>query len=120
MCSTKSGEFCSKPRTSNTLVYFCKNGYYKKTIPVAKVILKPITGRRHQLRVHCRDINHPIFGDFTYGNDHDRKVDRMYLHAIRIVVPYQLDLKTSDPFVGEHFEGLTIDLENIYSKIQSI
>ncbi|NUN68440.1 MAG: RluA family pseudouridine synthase [Bacteroidetes bacterium] len=27
------------------------------------------TGRTHQIRVHCAHINHPVFGDATYGGD---------------------------------------------------
>lgn len=31
--------------------------------------LHPITGRTHQLRVHCAYIGHPILGDPQYGNE---------------------------------------------------
>ncbi len=41
------------------------------------VILKPQTGRTHQLRVHMAYINCPIFGDRVYGT----ASDRLYLHA---------------------------------------
>ena len=33
------------------------------------VELHPITGRTHQLRVHCAHIGHPILGDPQYGNE---------------------------------------------------
>jgi len=33
----------------------------------ALVELSPITGRRHQLRQHCKHIAHPIIGDVRYG-----------------------------------------------------
>lgn len=36
-------------------------------IDVTKVILHPITGRRHQLRVHMALSGFPILGDSTYG-----------------------------------------------------
>jgi len=36
-------------------------------IDVTKVILHPITGRRHQLRVHMALTGYPILGDSTYG-----------------------------------------------------
>ncbi len=31
--------------------------------------LQPLTGRTHQLRVHCAEIGAPILGDFKYGID---------------------------------------------------
>lgn len=48
------------------------------------LLLKPLTGRTHQLRVHLEYINTPIVGDRVYG----RKVasDRLYLHALRLEV----------------------------------
>ncbi len=36
-------------------------------IPVTRIRLTPITGRTHQLRVHCAAMGHPIVGDPTYG-----------------------------------------------------
>mmetsp|Transcript_30606 Transcript_30606/g.50546 ORF Transcript_30606/g.50546 Transcript_30606/m.50546 type:complete len:382 (+) Transcript_30606:61-1206(+) len=38
-----------------------------KKLPVTRLALKPITGRTHQLRVHCAALGHPIVGDPTYG-----------------------------------------------------
>ena len=34
-----------------------------------KLQLRPITGRTHQLRVHCAHLGHPILGDPQYGNE---------------------------------------------------
>ncbi len=33
-----------------------------------RLTLRPITGRTHQLRVHCAYMGHPILGDPQYGN----------------------------------------------------
>jgi len=38
-----------------------------KGYPITRIALQPITGRRHQLRVHCAAIGHPILGDPAYG-----------------------------------------------------
>jgi len=35
--------------------------------PVTRLELTPITGRTHQLRVHCAAMGHPILGDPAYG-----------------------------------------------------
>ena len=49
----------------------------------------PATGRTHQLRVHFKHINHPIFGDRLYaGRKQGRRdaelLDRQFLHASKI------------------------------------
>lgn len=49
------------------------------------VKLMPITGRRHQLRIHLSELGHPILGDKSYGSD--GKISRgkgLYLHAYSI------------------------------------
>ena len=45
----------------------------------------PVTGRRHQIRVHLYHIGHPIVGDRRYGNKALQKnFPRLMLHAERI------------------------------------
>lgn len=38
-----------------------------RKLPVTRLELHPITGRTHQLRVHCAAVGHPIVGDSIYG-----------------------------------------------------
>mmetsp|Transcript_14788 Transcript_14788/g.18284 ORF Transcript_14788/g.18284 Transcript_14788/m.18284 type:complete len:164 (+) Transcript_14788:3-494(+) len=38
-------------------------------LEVTRLKLSPITGRSHQLRVHCAALGHPIVGDDIYGYD---------------------------------------------------
>ena len=45
-----------------------------------RLLLKPVTGRTHQLRVHCKAIGHTIVGDGLYGEDSEQE-ERMLLHA---------------------------------------
>ncbi|VAW50245.1 Ribosomal large subunit pseudouridine synthase A [hydrothermal vent metagenome] len=45
-----------------------------------RLLLKPETGRTHQLRIHCMAMGFPIIGDGLYGNDETRQ-PRMLLHA---------------------------------------
>ena len=35
---------------------------------LCKLALRPVTGRTHQLRVHCAHVGHPILGDPQYGS----------------------------------------------------
>lgn len=53
------------------------------------VELYPQSGRTHQIRVHLKYINHPIFSDFLYAGRKtarsDRKIlSRVFLHAAKI------------------------------------
>jgi tRNA pseudouridine32 synthase/23S rRNA pseudouridine746 synthase len=48
--------------------------------------LEPLTGRTHQLRVHCSEMGFPILGDNIYGKA-PRHAPGMHLHAREIVVP---------------------------------
>lgn len=52
----------------------------QRDIGAVRLLLKPETGRTHQLRVHCAAMGHPIIGDGLYGND-KVKQPRMLLHA---------------------------------------
>lgn len=45
----------------------------------------PVTGRRHQIRVHLYSIGHPIVGDVRYGDKHlQSQFPRVMLHACRV------------------------------------
>jgi len=58
--------------------------------------LRPLTGRTHQLRVHCQAIGCPIKGDKIYGNGDRFGV--MYLHARSITIPFY---KNKDAIIAE-------------------
>eukprot|EP01035_Chromulina_nebulosa_P022662 gene22662-29347_t len=52
------------------------------------VELRPITGRTHQLRVHCQAMGFPILGDAIYGNNSAIKGSYLHLHARSVTIPY--------------------------------
>ena len=70
--------------------------------------LEPLTGRTHQLRVHCAAMGHPIVGDGKYGGQEaflTGSVSRkMHLHARRLIISQpgggHLDVTAELP---EHF-----------------
>ncbi|CAK9290047.1 unnamed protein product [Gordionus sp. m RMFG-2023] len=62
----------NNPKFALTLINPLQWGYYNN-FPCTKVICSPMTGRRHQIRLHCKDLGHSIVGDYTYYhyNNHD-------------------------------------------------
>ncbi len=55
--------------------------------------LAPLTGRTHQLRVHCATMNTPIVGDAKYGGERAVSLGlsnehKMHLHARAICLPH--------------------------------
>ncbi|WP_231712346.1 RluA family pseudouridine synthase [Vineibacter terrae] len=59
----------------------------------ALLVLRPLTGRTHQLRVHCAALGTPILGDVKYGADRavidaPGIVRRLHLHAARLELPH--------------------------------
>lgn len=60
---------------------------------VAWLALMPLTGRTHQLRVHCAALGTPILGDAKYGEGRDVATGRniakkLHLHARAIELPH--------------------------------
>ncbi len=67
----------------------------KKGSKTALLLLMPLTGRTHQLRVHLSEMGHPIIGDAYYGPSISRK-----LHALRhLLHAYQISFL--NPWDGE-------------------
>ena len=57
-----------------------KTTYGKEALEAVKIELYPLTGRTHQLRVHCAHpdgLGTPIIGDNLYG----QRAERLWLHA---------------------------------------
>jgi len=55
----------------------------------ARLLLTPITGRSHQLRVHLQAIGHPILGDELYAPPEvEAASPRLMLHAWQLTLPH--------------------------------
>ena len=92
-----------KPRGNNSTIdqkqRGLDKGYKKKAQTNYKVIekigsqyawleLRPVTGRTHQLRIHCADLGHPIIGDRKYKTREEKNSqDLPYLSLIHISEP---------------------------------
>lgn len=51
--------------------------------------LRPLTGRSHQLRIHLREIGHPILGDDLYAPaELQAMTDRLMLHAQSLTITH--------------------------------
>ena len=60
-----------------------KTTYGKEALEAVKIALYPLTGRTHQLRVHCAHpdgLSTPIIGDNLYG----QRAERLWLHATHL------------------------------------
>ena len=55
-----------------------------RSLPLTRVQLIPETGRTHQLRIHCQQLGHPIWGCDLYGGrllPGTEQTPRLMLHA---------------------------------------
>ena len=55
--------------------------------PLSWLALEPLTGRTHQLRVHCAEMGWPIVGDAIYGGAPRNGGPGLHLHAREVTVP---------------------------------
>ncbi|XP_026763545.2 RNA pseudouridylate synthase domain-containing protein 1-like [Galleria mellonella] len=118
---TNKSSASGQSRHAHTRLLVLETGYYKNE-PVSVVLLKPITGRRHQLRVHCSAIGHTILGDYTYSNATDSSPHRMFLHATRLLLPVStepLDIQTTEPFFQDQQFSAEWKSEIVFYKYRS-
>lgn len=63
-----------------------------------RIVLKPVTGRSHQLRIHLAEIGHPILGCDMYAHDEAfHMAKRLLLHATELAFDH--------PITGERLSG---------------
>jgi 23S rRNA pseudouridine955/2504/2580 synthase/23S rRNA pseudouridine1911/1915/1917 synthase len=76
-----------------------------------------LTGRTHQIRVHCNDIGHPIVGDELYGDGKG-----IYLSAIKRKFNLGKNVLEEKPVLGRlglHAQYLTVALNGISHTFES-
>ena len=69
---------------------------------VSKLALRPVTGRTHQLRVHCAYMSFPILGDPQYGTEAAREYARRLGISSQLLCAKQLSL--THPVTGAFLE----------------
>lgn len=58
-----------------------------------RVELLPVTGRSHQLRIHCNAMQHPILGDHLYGTKTSQTAtEHLCLHAQTLTFTHPVSL----------------------------
>jgi 23S rRNA pseudouridine1911/1915/1917 synthase len=61
-----------------TTGYRVLQGFFREGKPFSLLEVAPLTGRKHQIRIHLEHIGYPIVGDKIYGGD-----ERLYLDFIK-------------------------------------
>ncbi|XP_048408572.1 RNA pseudouridylate synthase domain-containing protein 1 isoform X2 [Stegostoma tigrinum] len=120
MMCTEETQGCQNPKPSQTEMIVLAKGFYSGD-PVTKVLLQPLTGRTHQLRVHCMAVGHPIVGDFTYSLKTDSNPYRMMLHAYYLRIPMEgelIEVTTADLFT--HMVDSNLELGSWVNNLHDI
>lgn len=75
-------------------------------------VLKPLTGKTHQLRVALKSIGAPLLGDPLYNRNEYRTYDRGYLHAFSLRFRYRGELYcfVDKPLEGDYFNDADFKL----------
>ena len=62
---------------------------------------RPLTGRKHQIRRHCKHLYHPVIGDTTHGDGFHNRLfrdhfgsSRLLLHALEFTLPHPVTGKS--------------------------
>ncbi|MCU4676963.1 TIGR01621 family pseudouridine synthase [Catenovulum sp. 2E275] len=98
-------------KLSRTKLNPAKTFFYSFSVGDKKrlYLLKPYTGKTHQLRVAMKSISASIIGDDIYQGE---KADRLYLHAFALSFNYQQTQISliSIPKQGDYFKQIPADL----------
>lgn len=81
--------------------------------------VQPITGRTHQIRVHCAHLGHPIVGDPKYGAEQldqslKPKPGRLMLHAAKLIIPPLQPGDKTTVVVADYDERFLKFIDRIY------
>lgn len=72
---------------------------------ITKIALRPVTGRTHQLRVHCAYMGFPILGDPQYGNEASGRASRELGLSTQLLCAKKLEF--NHPVTGQQLQILS-------------
>ena len=112
MSATRGGSWkLMRTKHNPAITYFFSYGLGNG---VRGYILKPLTGKTHQLRVALKSMGAPILGDERYGG---QSSDRTYLHALALKFQFA-DRDFS--YLYSPNEGAVFKSENVQSVLHKI
>jgi len=83
----------------NATTHYTVTTYYQHQVSLLELTL--ITGRTHQIRVHCAHNHFPILGDTTYGTS-SLLINRQALHAYSLAFNYKgIEYKYTAPYPAD-------------------
>lgn len=82
------------------------------------LLVKPITGRMHQIRIHLAEQGYPILGDKKYGPK-DKEFKKLFLHCESLCINISKNREFFAPIdTNKEFFNLLIELGYKYGKRQ--
>eukprot|EP01040_Poterioochromonas_malhamensis_P007345 gene7345-7926_t len=94
--------------SATELIILDNNAYYQGQA-VTKVLLRPLTGRRHQLRLHSLCIGHAIVGDFTYNHHYRHLLHHTFHRALAEAATQGLTNEQRFPYVNDVMASVVCD-----------
>ncbi|XP_055679504.1 RNA pseudouridylate synthase domain-containing protein 1-like [Lutzomyia longipalpis] len=106
MCTSTDWEHCYSPCECTTQVILVETGYLDGEF-ASKVVLKSYRGdRKHQFRVHLKEIGHPLVGDTLYDELRHPFNETLMIQLLRLRAESDVErlwVETDDPYAGEKF-----------------
>ena len=81
--------------------YVLKRSMLRDGEPYSLLAIQPLTGRKHQIRIHLAHLGHPVVGDKIYGGD-----ERLYLDFVAGRLSCEQEKRLVFPFHALHADKL--------------
>lgn len=108
MCTSTDWEHCYSPCDCTTQVILVETGYFEEEFS-SKIVLKSLRGdRKHQFRVHLKEVGHPIIGDSLYDDVMHPRSEHLMIELIRIKTEgdvEKLRVDREDPYMLSNLTG---------------